>query len=167
MNDDSGGRRGLQQACALAAAASIAVLLTACGGGGSSAGNGKTPFEKAQAYAQCMRSKGDPKFPDPNSQGIFISGPGDREVFAGPQYQRANSACAKLTPPGFSAAQDRLLYQVQLKFAACMRSHGVVNFPDPSSGGHGFGHVAAINYQSPGYMSADRTCDQIPGAEGL
>ena|ERR1039457_942648 len=169
MNDDSrsGGGCRLRQGCALAAAAGIAVLLAACGGGSSSSGSGATPYEKALAYSKCMRAKGDPGYPDPNSQGLVTSGPSDRDALSGTLFQRADRFCAKLAPPGVTAAQLKQDYQVQLKFAACMRTHGIVNFPDPKPDGYGFGHANDVDYHSPEYLSADRTCDQIPGAAGL
>ena len=37
-----------------------------------------------------------------------------------------------------------------LRFASCMRSHGVPNFPDPSAGG-GFDIASTINARSPAY----------------
>jgi len=46
-----------------------------------------------------------------------------------------------------------------LKFAECMRSHGVPNFPDPGQpvGGPGSG----INPQAPGFQSAGQKCDKL------
>jgi hypothetical protein len=46
-----------------------------------------------------------------------------------------------------------------LKFAQCMRSHGVPNFPDPghAAGGSGSG----INPQAPGFQSAGQKCDKL------
>jgi hypothetical protein len=52
-----------------------------------------------------------------------------------------------------------------IKFAVCMRSHGVPNFPDPSSGG-GI-HISSssgINPQSPGFQAAQNACSKLlPG----
>ena len=46
-----------------------------------------------------------------------------------------------------------------LKFAACMRSHGVPNFPDPSGGGGIQIPVGSgINPRSPAFQSAQRSC---------
>ena len=42
-------------------------------------------------------------------------------------------------------------------YADCMRSHGVQNFPDASSGG-GFEIPSTINTQFPTYISAHRAC---------
>jgi hypothetical protein len=48
-------------------------------------------------------------------------------------------------------------------YAACMRSHGVQNFPDARSGG-GFEIPSTINTQSPTYGSARRACANLqPG----
>ena len=46
-----------------------------------------------------------------------------------------------------------------LKFADCMRSHGVPNFPDPGSPVGG--PVSGINTQAPGFRSAGRKWDKL------
>jgi hypothetical protein len=52
-----------------------------------------------------------------------------------------------------------------IKFASCMRAHGVPNFPDPSGGG-GI-HIQAgsgINPQSPAFQTAQTACAKLlPG----
>ena len=50
-------------------------------------------------------------------------------------------------------------------FAACMRSHGVPNFPDPSPGGGLLFRVAAaINRSSPAFRAAQAKCRKLlPG----
>ena len=61
-----------------------------------------------------------------------------------------------------------------LKFAACMRSHGVPNFPDPSGGGGGIHfHLSAgsgITPFSPAFKAAQTSCRKLlpgggPGAQ--
>jgi hypothetical protein len=91
-----------------------------------------------ESYAACMRSHGIPDFPDP------ISGPNGGSGFqikAGPgsdldpnsvKYEAADKTCKPLLPnggvaPPMSAAQE----QKFLEWAACIRAHGVPNFPDP------------------------------------
>jgi hypothetical protein len=50
-----------------------------------------------------------------------------------------------------------------LRFASCMRSHGVPNFPDPSAGG-GFDIASTINARSPAYIAARQMCTNLlPG----
>ncbi len=46
-----------------------------------------------------------------------------------------------------------------LKYAQCMRSHGVVDFPDPSSNGTIL--VGGTVSQSPQYPAADETCHKL------
>jgi hypothetical protein len=48
------------------------------------------------------------------------------------------------------------------KFAACMRSHGVPNFPDPSSGGNiTVGPGSGIDPSSPKFRAAESTCQKL------
>ncbi len=57
-----------------------------------------------------------------------------------------------------------------LKFAQCMRAHGLSNFPDPSAGGGGIQFQASggLNPQSPGFKSAQQACRKYaPGLPGL
>ena len=53
-----------------------------------------------------------------------------------------------------------------IKFADCMRSHGVPNFPDPTSGGGGVKIPlgSGVNPQSPAFQSAQKACSKLlPG----
>jgi hypothetical protein len=49
-------------------------------------------------------------------------------------------------------------YSQALKFANCMRAHGVSNFPDPSSGGE---FRAQVNPQSPAFQTAQQACGKL------
>jgi hypothetical protein len=90
-----------------------------------------------------MRAHGVPDFPDPQQgNGGVVSqviGNGGSLDPASAQFQTAQNACKKYLPtnvaggPGPSAA-DR---QALLAFAACMRTHGVPDFPDPNFSGGG------------------------------
>jgi hypothetical protein len=135
------GRTRLPRAAVLAAAlATTALLATACGRGGSSGATGasadQTAYQKAIAYAQCMRSHREVGFPDPDSQGDFDI---PASIDAGsPQYLAANRACAHLDPVApLTAPQQRQLTVDALRFAACIRTHGIPNFPDPVVTAHG------------------------------
>jgi hypothetical protein len=70
----------------------------------------------------------------------------------------ALSACGFSGTPSSSAGTGSG-NALALKFADCMRSHGVPNFPDPGSpvGGQGSG----INTQAPAFLSAGRNCDKL------
>ena len=166
----SGGRARVRAGAGLLAAAlaGTAVLAAACGGGspaGAGSGNGQTPYQQALAYAHCMRAHGDPGFPDPNSQGLFPHP-------AGPQYQSATRACEHLLPSQpLTAAQEQGHVSQALRFAACMRSHGIPHFPDPAiaQGGTAVGfRLGSIDRNSPQFQAAVHACRAFePGMAGL
>ena len=136
-NDGTGSGRGRLRAGPLragvrtVAAAAITLLATACGGGGPSVAGGSTPYQQALAYAQCMRSHGEPGFPDPDSQGLFSDlGPVNMHP---PQYLSANQACGHLLPAyTVTPAQRQRDLSRALKFSACMRAHGILSYRDPT-----------------------------------
>jgi len=130
--------------------------------GGSQLGSGGLTV----AFSECMRSHGEPKFPDPDSQGVVGS-----LIQLGidpnsPRFQAAQKACAHLAngpEPGGQQSQSQNAASA-LKFASCMRSHGFPNFPDPSANGSISGSSGdGINPASPQYQSAQKTCSQQTG----
>jgi hypothetical protein len=160
----SGGRdrpRQAEAAILAAALAGITVLAAACGGGspaGAGSGSGQTPYQQALSYAHCVRARGDPGFPDPNSQGLFPH----------PADQLASRACGHLLPgQPLTAAQKQQHVRRALQFAACMRSHGYPNFPDPivSNGGAAVGTgFGGIDQSSPQFHVAVQACRKFePG----
>jgi hypothetical protein len=87
-----------------------------------------------------MRTHGLPNFPDPNAQGdfLFSEGPHGNGVDPNsPQFISANKSCEHLEPNGGvqTAADQREALDIGLKVSACMRKHGVPNFPDPNGQG--------------------------------
>jgi hypothetical protein len=52
-----------------------------------------------------------------------------------------------------------------IEFSACMRAHGVPNFPDPGAGGGiQIGSNSGVNPQSPAFQTAQNTCFKLlPG----
>lgn len=178
MNDDTGagrdpqGRSRFRRAAVLtAAAAGIALPLAACGGGGPSAAAGSTTYQKAVAYAQCMRSHGQAGFPDPNSQGNFLIGPSNHLQQGSPQFASANKACQHLLPGGgqLTAAQQQKALSQALKFVACMRAHGLPSFPDPilKAGGVEMHGPAGLGPNSPQLKSAQQACQKLMPGGGL
>lgn len=162
----SGSTTRLRRAGVLTAlVAGMALLATACGGG-SSTGSGATIYQKALAYSNCMRAKGEPGFPDPDSQGNIDQTLANQDFFHGLQYQTASKACKKLLPPSppEGAAQQEKEYQKALKFAVCMRSHGFPDFPDPTPVPYvGFDRPKTIDVNSPQFQSARQTCHTRTG----
>jgi hypothetical protein len=159
----------------VAAAALAAGLLAAgCGGspstpssnkptGGSQAGS------QAIAYSRCMRSHGVPSFPDPTISrsgghvGIGLSIPASAS--GSPAFKTAQQACEKLAPGGEGGSRGAAPITAQqhteiVQFAACMRSHGVPDFPDPDD--TGTFHLVGINTNAPAFTAAINKC-QVNG----
>jgi hypothetical protein len=88
-------------------------------------------------YSACMRKHGITNFPDPNSQGVISIHSGMGIDPASPAFGSARAICSKLLPNGGrpTPAQIAQRQQQMLQFSACMRSHGLKDFPDPSNGG--------------------------------
>lgn len=156
--------------------ATAALALAACGsasgskttsGGGAGASNGSTASgsSKLERFSQCMRSHGEPQFPDPNAQGTFPLGTG--LATNSPQFQAAQQACKAFAPPGpiTGPAVNPTQLSRALKFVSCMRSHGVPSFPDPSAQGK-FQGGGALPVNSPQFFSAYKTCRALlpPGS---
>ena len=122
---------------------------------------------EALQYAACMRSHGVPDFPDPTVQngsvGFSITA-GDGVDQNSPQYQSARQACSSLRGGGTANSGSGNLAK-ELKFAQCMRSHGVPDFPDPNKNG-GFSGTSTVNPSSPTFQNAQSTCMQLSGLGG-
>jgi hypothetical protein len=141
---------------------------------GSGGSGSAQAANQAVAYAACVRAHGLPGFPDPqvSSHGNEVSvrvavTPG---LSSNPHFNSAQQACRKLMPGGGpgSGSGHQISPQEQsqyLKAAACIRSHGVPNFPDPTFSGGGV-HVSqqGIDLHSPQVRSAEEACQSlIPG----
>ncbi len=106
---------------------------TATGGGAASPGSG-SPEAAALAFANCMRSNGEPNFPDPSDSGGFQFHRGAGVDPASPAFTAAQAKCKKYQPeggPGSGPPPSAQTLARYLKVAQCMRSHGVSDFPDP------------------------------------
>ena len=82
----------------IVAAIGMTVLLTGCGSSGSPPTSAQSKkYQRALAFVQCMRTHGEPTFPDPTSQGIIS----DSQANVGsPVLRAAGLACGALLPPG-------------------------------------------------------------------
>jgi hypothetical protein len=133
-------------AAAIIAIVGLALLAAACGGSQSSTGSGGSSNaggsrdSQLLAFARCMRSHRVPNFPDPSSGNVKVSGAQQLGVSSS-QLQAAENACQHLLPPGaddqFPPAEMQLLLPGMRRFSQCMRSHGVPNFPDPTTDSQG------------------------------
>jgi hypothetical protein len=189
-------RRWPRRAAALAAMACMVLLATACGSGSSpraSATGGPTREQRALAYAQCMRSHGVPDFPDPDSNGDFNLGSnqagggskrsgsnsGSSQGNSGssqgnsvtPQERSADHVCHHLLNGSheMSQSQQQHVMSQLVRYAQCMRAHGVPNFPDPEitnggigvPSGFGFNMPPGLDEGSPQFQSANQACESI------
>jgi hypothetical protein len=176
-------------ALALAGAIALSLLASACG---SSTGNGVAQIGSTQtttstsgsnssgsrddtkilvAYAACMRKHGLPNFPDPQataSGSHLVIGSENGIDPHSSQFKNAQQACKTLLPNGGKpSAQDQAKeLQEELKYATCMRAHGVPNFPDPkvSSDGEiefGVAPRSHVNPGSPQFKAAEQACQQL------
>ena len=77
--------------------------------------------------------------------------------------ETAEAACKNVAPGGGPPDQAELKqeYQKLLKFSACMRSHGVQNFPDPKLDKDGVGIEGDVNRDSPQYKTATQACRSL------
>jgi hypothetical protein len=91
-----------------------------------------TPRGKAVKFSECMRGNGVSDFPYPNASGEF---PSYGISVSKAVWMKAVAACKALQPPGtLSAKLTPAQESAALKFAQCIREHGVPDFPDPVNG---------------------------------
>jgi hypothetical protein len=171
MNDTGDGRAAnrLRRAAVFALAAGIAGLVAACGGGPATTAGpvGGADFRTALAYAACMRAHGAPNWPDPNSAGQFLKTRANRASFAAPAP--AYRTCQHLLPNGgqLTVAEQQKIAPLMLKFAVCMRSHGITNFPDPTVNANGVTvGPHGLGIQSPQFHAAQQACRKYMQAAG-
>ena len=101
--------------------------------GSTGTGGGKRVTDQAKAvkFAECIRGHGVPHFPDPDAKGDFVFG-----IDVSPAvWGKAVAACKALEPPGaLSGKRSPKQQSAALRFADCIRKHGVKDFPDPVNG---------------------------------
>jgi hypothetical protein len=154
----------------LAVTAGIALLTTACGGGGTSATGAADPgsshsvsaaYAKALAYSECIRSHGVPNFPDPTISGSNIGLNLGNSGVNQSALQAAQNACKSLSPVHpLTGAQEAKNIAEGLKWAQCIRQHGVPDFPDPNSDG-AFNLPSGMNPQSATLQAAQNSCQSV------
>jgi hypothetical protein len=189
----TGSRRVCARFCQVALVAvallGIGALAAACGGGPSAPGVasvGKTATttgpaaapsgssasveDDVLAYDNCMHTHGEPDMPDLiiSGGGLHLSATSGSGFDPGtPQFTAANDTCQRLLPKkgsipsgGTTTPADQADY---LKAAACMRSHGVLNFPDPvfQNNNVEFNTQTPIDAGSPQYKRALATCEKL------
>jgi hypothetical protein len=140
---------------------------------GSSAGPGSpaSPGSQAVAYSACVRAHGVPNFPDPkistNGNEVKVAIGVMPAITGNPHFKSAQQACNRLLPGGGpgEGSDHQITPSEQsryLKAAACIRSHGLPNFPDPTFSGGGV-HInhQGLNESSPVFKAAVRSCESL------
>jgi hypothetical protein len=119
-----------------------------------------------------MRTHGVPDFPDPSSSGGIskqglISAEGE---VSSAQVQAATKACQSLLVAAGGSLSGKPIQpitasqqQYYLNAAACMRSHGITNFPDPvfSGGSVSFPIPSSVDTNSPQFIKDKQTCEKL------
>jgi hypothetical protein len=172
--------RRARTATAITATAALALLTAACGGSPSSTGADGSPsaaetassppasVSPALAFARCVRDHGVPGYPDPGSDG---SEPASAKQIAAsdPRFPAAQTACVHLLPNGGQQTNSQIQADLgnAVRFAGCMRSHGVPNWPDPTNDGGRIrfdvfgGSVPGLDPNSPQVMAAVNKCQSL------
>ncbi len=149
----------------LAAIACIATL-AGCGSGGAAKGAGSSADVR---FADCMRTHGVSNFPDPLRTGGFPRGSNGSQS---PVSQAALKTCLPILKAGGRSphAPSGAQLAAALRYARCMRAHGVPGFPDPvtSLSNHNVNVIvdgailfplgSSIDPQAPAFQQADATC---------
>jgi hypothetical protein len=123
----------------------LLLLTAACGSGTSSSSTSSTSGTSSSgtggvsaAYvsdklglARCLRAHGVPNYPDPNASGQ--EPPISKHLIASRQGQAAVRACRSWSNRIHNdiAAQNQAVMGEYVRFAQCMRAHGLPDFPDP------------------------------------
>jgi hypothetical protein len=168
---------------ALTGVIGISLLGSACGGGspsgkvaqvgttgstnGSGSSNASGPGSPSDrrgalvAFSACMRKHGVPNFPDPKAVGHGYGLTIDDSMANSPQFKDAQQVCKKLLPNGGTPTPQEQAKQLQeaLKYAACMRAHGMPDYPDPKvhDGGIEMGEAP----DSPQFKIAQKACQHL------
>jgi hypothetical protein len=117
-----------------------------------------------EKFSVCMRKHGLPNYPDPNSQGVITINSGMGIDPGSPAFRSAQATCSKLLPNGGQPTPAQMAQQQQklLAFSACMRAHGLSDFPDPSNGGLRISVHPGSDLQpnNPTFQKAQQACQK-------
>jgi hypothetical protein len=105
------------------------VAVAACGSSGNpGTGTHSGGVPAGIRFAECMRTHGVPKFPDPGSTHEI-------PILRSPAFQSALKSCQRLVGGGVSPGPPSPRARARLlEIAECMRRRGISDFPDPRGG---------------------------------
>jgi hypothetical protein len=110
-----------------------------------------------------------PNYPDPDSSGTIPKESPQQLGVSDSRYQAAQSACQHLLQNGGQPTNAQTVADQRnaVRFAGCMRSHGVPNWPDPVNNGGRVqfnvfdGSVPGLDPNSPQVMAAVHKCQSL------
>jgi len=161
-------RSAFAVSCALLAG----LVLSACGSS-SPSGGASNPADRALAFSRCMREHGVKGFPNPEVSGRAVRFAFDARTKAGatPQVlEAAQKACRHFVPGEGRklSPQEKAQREEQvMKFAHCMREHGVDVHAGVSSDGGGSQiriggpRGGGPNPESPAFQAAQKACSGL------
>jgi hypothetical protein len=171
-------RAALSRALAVAATGIVAAALLACGGSKSPANAAASEQSRERGaeakladFARCMREHGidASTAPGPGGQGVGLKVSG--KSGAGPQtMEAAQRACKRYQPEpkkiNFSPQEKVAREEAVLKFAKCMREHGIEVHASTAGGGlqiriHPSAGSAGPNPESPAFQGAQKSCQGL------
>jgi hypothetical protein len=156
-------------AVAFAAAILAALTIAACG---SKTKPLPTPGPQSDAaaikFADCMRANGVPQFPDPIPGRLFAFPVNGGFNPGSPAVKAAQQRCKRFSPapPAGAPSESQSARTAQLKFAECMRAHGVSNYPDPSGSSNPrivtpqSQQLPGVDTSSPAFQQASKVCGE-------
>jgi hypothetical protein len=161
---------------AILCAAGLSLLLAACGSSTPKAtGNHQENEGKLVQFARCMRehgvnvttSAGGPGKGGPGKGGLRVNGTNPNAM------QAAQNACKRYQP---SAGNEKLTPQEKvereeqvMRFAKCMREHGINVHASTAGGGVQIGierHGNGPNPESPAFQAAQTACQKLLPQKG-
>ena len=146
----------------------VVVLLAGCSAsGGSGAATTTSGQQNAAAvlreFVRCARANGMPNLPDLrlDSNGQVSVPPGTPDP-----PKRVERACKSIwerLPASATGEQERPPADMQalLRYARCMREHGVADFPDPDAEGNFRAQAGSTNPKTPVFQRAMQACRQL------
>jgi hypothetical protein len=163
MSDTASGRHGTRrrrwQGSGLAVVIAVtAIAAAACGGHAT-----RSQTDNSELTA-CMRAHGIHSFPTATSNGQFNLNGVDQ---SSPRYQAAWNECGQLFRSQDQAQQTEEALAQGVRYAQCMRAHGIPSFPDPTvsgstvSGQVSSGGGSGINLLSPQGTKARQACRHV------
>jgi len=158
----------MRRSASVVAAVAVAVgaLVSSCSGAGAASGTGASGAAEVQAiwhrFAVCARAHGAPGLPEPvvdASGSVTFPGSTAKEPDS---VRRACNGILDALPPRASQGSDHPPTDIAalLRFAQCMRQHGLPDFPDPKADGT-FPAAQLPPIKTPAVIDAMRACDRL------